>query len=108
MGLYTRLAATATRLITDYGRALTIGTPPRSVRGVRVEMNPFKERASAFGFTGGEGNEVGDVRFLLEAAANPAYAERLTAGAASYIILSIDPISPADTVLAWLVTGRIG
>lgn len=108
MGLYTSLAATATRLLAAYGQTWYLGADERTVNGVRVKRSSNRLQTNVLGADFGAEN--GDIEFILEATAVPLYSERLTneAGTENYIVMSIDPIQPGPTVLAWLVKVREG
>lgn len=103
MGLYSNLRGTATRLLKAYGRFMTV------VNEAGVARSVFAMRNKTIVHTYPEsGVQVGDIEFLMEAAANPVLMERLETGDASLVIIATDPIKPADTVLAWYVYGRAG
>lgn len=101
MSFYSNLANTATQLIRDKGRDLTlgVGASARVVRGVRTETVKHTR--------GDSGVQIGDVVYLLEPSANPGLRERII-GDENLVIVFVDPIKPADTVMAWYVYGRNG
>lgn len=107
MSLYGRLAATATRMIRDYGQPWTITrtTGPgqsdeRTVQGVEV--------GAVRHLLADSGVDIGDTELLLEASANPSKAERIATGVDSLVIMHVERIKPAAVVLAWRVWGRKG
>lgn len=107
MSLYPRLAATAQRLIRQFGRPWTItrttgpgASQSRTVNGVEVGQVRH--------LLGDSGVDIGDKELLLEGAANPVKAERIAAGSESYVIVQVEPIRPAAIVLAWRAWARAG
>lgn len=102
MSFYGNLANTATVLIRQYGQALTlgVGASARVVRGVRT--------ATVKHTLGDSGVQIGDVVFLVEPSANPTERERIDYAGEKLVVVFVDPIKPADTVLAWTVYGRVG
>lgn len=107
MSLYPRLAATAQRLITQFGQPWTITrttgqnqTTTRTAQGVQVETVRH--------LLGDSGVDIGDTELLLDASANPSKAERISAGGQGYVIVQVEPIKPAAIVLAWRVWVRAG
>lgn len=114
MSFYSRLAATATGLLTSYGRAWTLGGvsgADREVVAVRIEKDDHKFSPGVFAQSSEPGISDGDPKFLFEAAAAPRVGDRITAvtdASQTFVVNTVDPVQPGDTVLAWFVTGRAG
>jgi hypothetical protein len=114
MSFYSRLAATATRLLTSYGRSWTLGGvsgADRNVVAVRIEKDDHRFNPGTFAQSSEPGVSDGDPKFLFEASAAPCVGDRMTAvtdSSQSFVVHGVDPVQPGDTVLAWFVTGRAG
>ena len=109
---YTPLAATATRLITQFGQTATLarttstnGTESDAGKGVRIEINEGDRRRmdGAFG-----GAPMASSKYLLSGGMAPQLGDRLTVGSDSIVLSVIDPIQPGDVTLAWQVLGAAG
>lgn len=100
---YASMAAVAKRMLTEFGTTATLGNlySQRSVLAVRIRV--VKDDYPNTNI------QIGDVEFLLEAAANPVKTERITFGTDQLVIIE-DPveIKPATVILLWRVYGRIG
>lgn len=114
---YARMAATAARLITKFGRnwTLTTTTGPaestsRTYPGVRIDqVTGLSGDSGNAAFLGDSGVQLGDVVFLLHPSATPLQGDRISAGSESYVLaVAPNPIKPAGTVLLWQVWGRLG
>ena len=109
---YVPLAATATRLITQFGQTATLarttstnGTESDAGKGVRLAINEGDRRRldGAFG-----GSPVVSSKYILSGGMAPQLGDRLTVGSDSIVISIVDPIQPGDVTLAWQVLGSVG
>lgn len=104
MGIYARLAATALRLLTKYGTATTLtvtdATTLQERAGVLVKYGIARHDLVQSGVM------VGDIQFLMNAAALPVMGEIFTAGGLDYVVVYADPVQPGATTVAWVVYGR--
>lgn len=109
---YTPLAATATRLITQFGQTATLArtttdgaSESDAGKGVRVEINAGDRRRmdGAFGSA-----PMVSSKYLLSGGMAPQLGDRLTVGSDSIIISVVDPIQPGSVTLAWQVLGAAG
>lgn len=109
---YTPLAATATRLITQFGQTATLvrtttdGASESDVgKGVRLEINEGDRRR----MDGSAGSApLASSKYLLSDGMAPQLGDRLTVGSDSIILSAVDPIQPGDVTLAWQVLGAAG
>jgi len=109
---YTPLAATATRLIAQFGQTATLvrtttdgASESDAGKGVRVEINGGDRRRmdGAFGSA-----PMVSSKYLLSGGMAPQLGDRLTVGSDSIILSVVDPIQPGDVTLAWQVLGAAG
>lgn len=109
---YTPLAATATRLITQFGQTATLArtttdgaSESDAGKGVRLEINEGDRRRmdGAFGSA-----PMASSKYLLSGGMSPQLGDRLTVGSDSIILSVVDPIQPGDVTLAWQVLGAAG
>ncbi len=114
---YARIAATAARLITKFGRnwTLTTTTGPaestsRTYPGVRIDtVTGLSGNSGNAAFFGDSGVQIGDVVFFLHPSATPLQGDRMSAGNESFVLaVAPNPIKPAGTVMFWQVWGRLG
>lgn len=100
---YASIAATAQRLIEQFGQSCTL---TRTIRdgatttqtGVAVNVN----------LNEGDRQRIGEVqiparKFYIDGSVTPKAGDILTVGAESFRVQYQDPIKPAATVLAWVV-----
>ena len=109
---YVPLAATATRLITQFGQTATLvrtttdgASESEAGKGVRVDINEG-DRARLSGAFGS--SPMGSSKYLLSGGITPQLGDRLTVGSDSIVISIVDPIQPGDVTLAWQVLGSVG
>ncbi len=111
--LYIKMSAAALALLKKFGAPLMLSGPPvRQVAGLRISQ---MERT-----LGDSGVMVGDWKYILAATttpeggdpvvtdSRPEVTERLVDGDEQFVIVYVEPIKPAETVLAWFVYGRLG
>jgi len=116
MAFYERMAATATRLLGNYGQPMalrrvsgatddpatgeTTGGVPTDMPTVGVFTSISADYAAA--------NQVlaGDRLVVLDASQEPLMGDRLVAGGHSLAIVRIEPINPAGTPLAYRLQVR--
>ena len=109
---YTPLAATATRLITQFGQTATLvrtttdgASESDAGKGLRLEINEG-DRARLSGAFGS--SPMVASKYLLSGGMAPQLGDRLTVGSDSIILSIVDPIQPGDVSLAWQVLGSVG
>ena len=109
---YAPLAATATRLLTQFGQTATLvrtTTPSNSEtstgKGVRLDINEG-DRRRLEGLAGSA--PLSSSKYLLSAAMTPRNGDRLTVGTDSIVLSVVDPIKPGSVTLAWQVLGSAG
>ncbi len=104
---YSRLALTAQYLIARFGVAVTLATTTAlNTTATRAARAVFVDRVRHL--LGDSGVEIGDWRVLFDADAAPLLTDRLTRGSESYVLVQVEPIQPAGTVLAWQAWARAG
>jgi len=107
---YGPLAATATRLLTQFGQTAThVQTTSdgatTSTAGVAVQLAITEGERSRAAING---TPLPASRWFVSAAITPVKGARLTVGSVSGVIMDADPIRPGATVLAWSVALRAG
>lgn len=109
---YAPLAATATRLLAQFGQTATHvetvrGTPVTTVTtegvAVQIDITDSDRSRAAMGDT-----PMPTHRFLVSAAITPVLGARLTVGDADGVVMQTDAIQPGATVLAHDVLLRAG
>ncbi len=106
---YSRIRATADKLIARFGQAATLSSTDPATGAVTtrvakaVNMGPVKHTL------GDSGVSIGDDRLLLDHAAAPKPGDRVAYGAESRVIVDpVSPIQPGDTVLGFEIYARAG
>lgn len=109
---YTPLAATATRLLTQFGQTATLertttegASETDAGKGVRLDLNG-NDRDRLVGAFGS--SPLSSSKYLLSAGMAPQLGDRLTVGSDSIVLSIVDPIKPGDVTLAWQVLGSVG
>lgn len=107
---YAPLAATATRLLAQFGQTATHVQTTRdgsstSTAGtaVRVDITEGERSRAALA-----GTPMPSSKYIVSAAITPAKGARLTVGSDVVVVMQADPIKPGATVLAWTVYGVAG
>lgn len=111
--LYVKMSATALALLKKFGSPLMFSGPPvRQIAGVRIAQ---MERT-----LGDSGVMVGDWKYIVasrttpeggdpvETDSVPQVMERLVDGDEQFVVVYVEPVKPADIVLAWFVYARLG
>lgn len=109
---YTGLSATATRLITEHGRdvtlrSYTIGTYDPATGANTATSSDATVKAALFDFRDGQTEvagtliQAGDKKCLMAATVTPELHDRVIVGAKDYGILSIKEVNPAGTVVVY-------
>lgn len=116
-GFYASMAATSARLIRDKGQAVVLSSPEG---GTYSPATGFTPPATSSATTNGvalayparsvDGTTVlqGDVRLLLSPAVDPRAYKVATFDGVAHAIVSVQPLSPAGTVLLYELQVRRG
>lgn len=107
MSLYERLAATADRMLGAYGVSATLShtTPLGAVATSTVSVVTVDTVRHVLGDSG---VDIGDERLIVNADAAPVKGDRIDYADQSRVVVQVEPIRPAGTVLAWWVWARRG
>ena len=109
MAFYDAIAQIATAQLAAYGIQCVVQTTnPDRTLSTRYVAGIKSKRVDARSAGIVEGVDLGDWELLLEASANPVVGERITIDDRTLVIVAIDAIKPAGTVLAWNAWGRLG
>ena len=111
--VYTRAAATSARLITKYGRSLSLKTEaftgatpwaptvtPTSTTITGV-VSDYQQKD-----IDGTLIQAGDKKFVISSAVVPTLAGRIVDGSLEYSIVSVTEIKPGATAVLYIVQGR--
>jgi len=107
---YAKSAATALKLLANFGRDVTLRNNTVGAYNVATGENAVLETDATYkgalldfgaGKTliGGNLIQVGDKRLLLEAAATPTLQDHIIVGTDDYAILSLGELNPAGTTI---------
>lgn len=107
---YAKSAATAKRLLTQFGRTVTlrnytIGTYDTATGANAVTYADTTWKGTLLDFGSGKTLErggliqVGDKRLLLESGAAPQLEDRIIAGGAEYAIIAVGEVNPAGVAV---------
>lgn len=107
MSLYARLTATADRLLGAYGVSgtLTHTTPLGATETSTVSVVAVD---TVRHLLGDSGVDIGDERLIVNADAAPVKGDRIDYADQSRVVVQVEAICPAGTVLAWYVWARRG
>lgn len=99
---YASIADIAKEALAEYGTNGTLGTgaTARTARMVLSKIIRHEFLDSKI--------QMGDYEYIIEAGANPVEGERLAVATDKQVIVLVNPIRPADTVVAWYAYGRKG
>lgn len=105
---YAKAAATALRLLTQFGRdvtvrSYTVGTYDPATGANSVTTSDVTKKGALLDFGAGKtlvnGGliQVGDKRLLLESSAAPSPQAHIIVGSVEYVIISVGEVNPAGT-----------
>lgn len=109
---YGPLAATATRLIDQFGRSATLvsmtpgtgydpGEPTESNAAVRIVAWDYRQSERD-----GTLIQMNDRRVMMDATATPVSQDRLVDGSDEFVVVNVEAIKPGPTALAYIVQLR--
>lgn len=116
-GFYASMAATSARLIRDKGQVVTLSSPEGGTYSPAVGFNPPTDApvttsgvALAYPARSVDGTTIlqGDVRLLLSPDVDPRGYKVATFDGVAHAIVSVQPLSPAGTVLLYELQVRRG
>jgi hypothetical protein len=116
MSFYSNMAATALRLVTKYGQSITLTRPTGGTFSPTTGAETGGTTTTITGYgaavpwekTATDQNVNNDLMVILEATSTaPAINDTCTINSVAYKVVSIDIISPAGTVVAYVLRCRL-
>lgn len=116
---YVKSAATAKRLLTQFGRSMTvrryaIGSYNPATGAATATPTDVATVGAEFAFGAGQSQHAGnliqaeDARILLSPDVAPTLTDRIVIGTHEYSVVGVREVSPAGTPVLYEVHGRLG